>query len=37
MFPTAFRATDTPAFFESSANRVAFPAIEKEVLIPYLS
>jgi hypothetical protein len=33
---TAFHATDTPAFLESPANRVPFPAIEKEVLIPYL-
>jgi hypothetical protein len=28
---------DTPAFLESPANRVAFPAIEKQVLIPHLS
>jgi glutathione-independent formaldehyde dehydrogenase len=35
--PTAFHATDTPAFLESPANRVPFPAIEKEVLIRYLS
>ena len=36
VFPTAFHATDAPAFLESPANRVPFPAIEKEVLIPYI-